>query len=92
LITGSDRRSPLVGREDEFAVLAGVLRRVRQGGQIVVVEGEAGIGRSRLVDAALGSARAAGTAVLASSADELDGHRPCAAVLDLSSSADDPLA
>lgn len=83
-ITANNRRAPLVGRADELGALAAVVRRVRQGGQIAVVEGEAGIGKSRLVGAALDAAGAAGTTVLSTAADELDVHRPFAAILGLS--------
>ena len=42
--------SPFVGREQELTMLAGYLDMARQGsGQVVVVSGEAGIGKSRLL-------------------------------------------
>lgn len=72
----------MVGRETEVTVLQELVRQVRRGGRIAVVEGEAGIGKSRLVSAALDAARAAGSAVLVSRAEELDLHRPFAAILD----------
>jgi DNA-binding CsgD family transcriptional regulator len=80
----------LVGRDGELSVLGEALRRVRRGGQIVVIEGEAGIGKTRLLTAALESARAAGTTTLVSRADELDLHRPLAPVLDLLRDGDEP--
>ena len=79
----SNNSAALVGRDRELSVLTELLRRVRRGGQIVVVEGEAGIGKSRLLEAGLESARGAGVAVLSARADELDLHRPLAPVLDL---------
>ena len=59
------------------------MRGVRRGGRLAVVAGEAGIGKTRLVDAALEAARAAGLTVLAAKAEELDAHRPFAAITDL---------
>jgi ABC-type oligopeptide transport system substrate-binding subunit len=45
--------SPLVGRDQELAAVKAALRRVTEGqGQIVAVLGEAGIGKSRLVEEA----------------------------------------
>jgi len=44
-------RSPLVGRDEEMAMLEHCLKRLQQRqGQIVALVGEAGIGKSRLVD------------------------------------------
>ena len=46
------RRSPCIGRDGELAQFAGVLRGVRDRGrgQIILVRGEAGIGKTRLVE------------------------------------------
>jgi hypothetical protein len=82
-VTGRDTSAPLIGRERELAALCEVVRKVRRGGQIGVVEGEAGICKSRLIVAALATASAGGVAVLSSQADELDLHRPFAAILDV---------
>jgi predicted ATPase len=47
--------SPLVGRESERIMLAEALRRCRSGrGCVVLISGEAGIGKTRLVDEVLG--------------------------------------
>ncbi|HJS94433.1 MAG TPA: AAA family ATPase, partial [Solirubrobacteraceae bacterium] len=86
----ADTPAALVGRDRELTVLTETLRRVRRGGQIVVIEGEAGIGKSRLLEAGLDHARAAGTTVLVARADELELLRPLAPVLDLLRDAADP--
>jgi tetratricopeptide (TPR) repeat protein len=44
--------TPMVGRDEELALLGGRWRKVIEGeGQIVVVSGDAGIGKSRLIEA-----------------------------------------
>ena len=49
---GADRLTPLVGREQELALLLDRWERAREGeGQVVLLSGEAGIGKSRLVHA-----------------------------------------
>ncbi len=72
----------LVGRESELAALGEVVRTVRRGGRLAVVEGEAGIGKTSLIDAALEMARETGVAVLSSKAEELEAHRPYGAIAD----------
>jgi DNA-binding SARP family transcriptional activator/predicted ATPase len=54
---------PLVGREDEVAELASDLERSGSSGRLVVIEGEAGVGKTRLGEHALWTARAAGSTV-----------------------------
>ncbi|MBZ6102437.1 AAA family ATPase [Streptomyces olivaceus] len=57
--------SPLVGREDELARLTGVLDRARAGeARAVLVAGDAGVGKTRILDEVAGRAAAAGTTVL----------------------------
>ena len=50
---GRDFQAPLVGRASEVATLTAALRNVTvdHGGAVVLVEGEAGIGKSRLIEA-----------------------------------------
>ena len=78
----SHRQPSLVGRLPELAALDEIVRSVRRGGRLAVVEGEAGIGKTRLVETALETARGAGVAVLSSRAEELEAHRPFGAILD----------
>jgi DNA-binding CsgD family transcriptional regulator len=54
----------LVGREREFSHVCGVLDAVVAGGATVVIRGEAGIGKSRLVREAAAAARSRSMAVL----------------------------
>ncbi|MFD9002511.1 AAA family ATPase [Streptomyces sp. NPDC059582] len=57
--------TPLVGREAELARLAGVLERARTGeARAVLVAGDAGVGKTRLLDEVAGRAAGAGTTVL----------------------------
>jgi len=63
----------LLEREAELAALGEVLGAARAGrGGVAVVEGPAGIGKSRLLDAARASAAAAGMEVLRASGRELE--------------------
>ena len=67
----------LRGRETETRVLREALDRVARGGQaIVLVEGEAGIGKTRLLDETLADAAGRGIQVAAGRADELERARP----------------
>ncbi|SEH03336.1 regulatory protein, luxR family [Nonomuraea solani] len=63
----------LVGRKDALAVVGDVLR---AGAGCVVVEGPAGIGKSRLLEEAAGMARAGGALVAFGRATELDRVAP----------------
>ena len=67
----------LVGRESAAAVLSGWLDSVRAaGGRVVLVSGEAGIGKSRLVSALAERARAGSRPVLWGRTTEQDGAPP----------------
>lgn len=58
----------VVGRDGELEELAAALERAGDGdGGLVVVEGEAGIGKSRFIDEFVGRARRAGARVLGGS-------------------------
>jgi DNA-binding CsgD family transcriptional regulator len=63
----------LLEREAEIATIQELLAGARGGtGRLLVVEGRAGMGKTRLVGVALASARAAGLEVLAARAGELE--------------------
>jgi hypothetical protein len=66
----------LVGRSTVLDELVGLVERARSGGaQLVVVEGEAGIGKSILADALGDAAGRRGFRVLRAAADELSGRQ-----------------
>jgi DNA-binding CsgD family transcriptional regulator len=51
-MVGGARRTPLRGRGDELAAIGGRLDEVRSGvGSVIIVEGRAGLGKTRLLDA-----------------------------------------
>ena len=91
---GINTELPLVGRERELAVMAAAIDDATAGsGSVVIVQGEAGIGKTRLVQESTAMARAAGHQVITAKATELDHARPFAlfaGAIDLRSS-DDPL-
>lgn len=69
--------SPLLGRESELRHLAELLRQVKAGkGQVVILSGEQGVGKSRLAKEALTLARSEGMQVLSGAAYEQEGHLP----------------
>jgi DNA-binding CsgD family transcriptional regulator len=79
--TGGGR---LVERELELARLGAAVERARRGcGALVVVEGHAGLGKSRLLEAASESARRAGVTVLGARGSELEAGAAHGVVLQL---------
>jgi DNA-binding CsgD family transcriptional regulator/tetratricopeptide (TPR) repeat protein len=80
---GGDRPA-LQGREEAVAALNGAVAEAVAGGQgrIVVLEGEAGIGKSRLIAEVSVAARDAGMVVAAGAADSLALGRPFGALID----------
>ena len=74
---------PLRGRQAEVAALDEALDRVASGRPaIVLIQGEAGIGKTRLLAGALGEARRRGLQVAAGRAEELERTRPFGLVAD----------
>lgn len=82
---GPDRTGPgpvLVGRDDEMACLEAIAARVRGGpAEIVVVDGEAGIGKTTLLRAWAGRRAADGDTVLVAACGPLDRSLPLDALL-----------
>lgn len=87
-------RSSLVGREREIETLSRLLEQARSGsGSVVLIAGEPGIGKTRLIRETLNRAQALGFAVLLGAGEELARDRPfgpVAAALGLTSGASDP--
>lgn len=83
MVATRDEPSPCRGRAAELALLAEVVRGAgdgRFGG--VVVEGEPGIGKSRLLAEALASAASSHCSVVQGRADELERTRPFGVLVD----------
>src|SRR5438132_806139 len=77
-------RAPLVGRHEEVAVLVGALEEALAGkGHIVSIVGEAGLGKTRLVDELLSDPRALGARVARARCSPYDAHRAYGAISDL---------
>ena len=77
---GSTGLTPLVGREQEVGLLLERWAQVKDGlGQVVLLSGEAGIGKSRLVQVLQGTGgqRAAGVADAVPVFALLPEHAPC---------------
>lgn len=73
----------LVCRAEEVAVLTSALASTAAGhGGSVIVEGEAGIGKTALAGAALAGADRAGVQVFAAATEKMDSHRPFGVLFD----------
>jgi hypothetical protein len=68
----------LYGRESEIALLGAWLRDVRDSGRAVLIRGEAGIGKTSILDAAANAARARGFRILTITGVESETHLPFA--------------
>ena len=75
----------LVGREPEWTRLSGLLDEVSSSGQsgVVLISGEPGLGKSRLLAAVLGQARLRGMATFEAQSFETDRSRPYAPWIEL---------
>jgi predicted ATPase len=77
-------RAPLVGRQRELAALDQVLGEVRAGrASVVLLAGEAGIGKSRLLDEFPLSGQASDVIVLRGGATEAEGMPPYMPILEI---------
>ncbi len=87
-------RSQLVGRTREIETLARLVGQARAGrGSVALIEGEPGIGKTRLLSEMLRSAGSLGFDVLLGTGEELERDRPfgpIAAALGLAPDAPDP--
>ena len=73
----------LLGRADEWKRIADALDRVRRGSSsVLVLHGEAGIGKTRLIRELVTHAEHSGFAVLAGRAEDLERMRPFGAIAD----------
>ncbi len=76
---GREAGIPLVGRDSELSILRDAIDGATRGPcRVVVVEGEAGIGKSRLLEEATRHAERRGYRVFCGSAEELERNRPFA--------------
>src|SRR3954452_138524 len=70
--------APLLGRAEEQALLASLLDEVAERGQALVLRGEPGIGKSRLLAVAAQTARDRGMTVLTATGVQSEAHLPFA--------------
>jgi DNA-binding SARP family transcriptional activator/Tfp pilus assembly protein PilF len=61
-------RWPLIGRDRELALAMAVVERTRSDGTVLAIEGDAGIGKTRLADAVAEAVRMAGGSVITATA------------------------
>jgi AAA ATPase domain len=76
--TVGDGAAPLLGREREHSLLKSVLDGVATRGQSLVLRGEPGIGKSRLLSDTAGAARERGFSVLMTAGVQSEAHLPFA--------------
>jgi predicted ATPase len=76
--TARDETAPLLGRANEQGLLASLLDEVSTRGQALVLRGEPGIGKSRLLAETTREARQRGMAVLTATGVQSEAHLPFA--------------
>src|ERR687885_2806807 len=76
--TAHDRPQPFVGRLDEQKLLTSLLDEVATRGQALILRGEPGIGKSRLLSEAERTARERGMTVLTTTGVQSEAHLPFA--------------
>jgi AAA ATPase domain len=83
IVRADNGKGLLVGRSGQLSELAAALREVAGGaGCSVLVEGEAGIGKTSLVEAALAATERLGLQVYQTTAEELERRSPFGAIVD----------
>ena len=80
---GAPAELPLVGRDAPLMTLLSVHREARPDGRLVVIEGEAGIGKTRLAHELTGAAGERGARVLSARCHDDEAGLPYGPVLDL---------
>jgi predicted ATPase len=76
--TAHEQAAPLLGRREEQSLLTSLLDEVATRGQALVLRGEPGIGKSRLLSETAQAARARGMVVLTTTGVQSEAHLPFA--------------
>ena len=80
---GTPQADGLVGRDLELGLVRRTVRDVRAGqAAVLLIEGEAGIGKSRLVQSLIGEARAGGVVVFGGEAHPFERTHPFGVIAD----------
>ncbi|HME01899.1 MAG TPA: ATP-binding protein, partial [Solirubrobacteraceae bacterium] len=78
MLLRAPNRAPLLGRAVEMEVLTALLDGIEQRGAALLLHGEAGIGKSRLLFEAVQAARERGMRVLTATGVQSEAHLPFA--------------
>jgi tetratricopeptide (TPR) repeat protein/transcriptional regulator with XRE-family HTH domain len=88
IAAAQEEATPFVGRNNEFGQLAGLVTRLTAGtGYVVLIEGEPGIGKSRLMREVARYAEERGLVTLATNCYEIERAMPYQPVIDLATQA-----